>query len=435
MRSRSPETNLSSWLDDHRVINASGTMTSLGASSVSPEVAEAVRASLPYFLNMHSLQALAGRWISRLTGAEAGCVTASVAAGIAVGVAACIAGMDWSLAEALPDSSRIARAKIVLQKGHHVDFGSSVGQMIRLGGGTVVEVGSSTSCRCHQLEGALDAATAGAVYVISHHTVQSGMIGLKDFISICHARNVAVIVDAASEYDLRVPVQQDADIVLYSAHKFLGGLTAGIIAGKKGLVRACYLHQNVGIGRAMKVGKEGIVGTIAALQRWHSLDHRALHRDEYARALALHQGLSAVHGLAVEEVPDPTGNPITRIRVSPSGGPLAAMQLARALRAGSPPIYVRDHHVDLGYFELDPCNLMAGDVEIIITRIQQEMTSGGVCSKARGEKGVGPRHSRYYEDGLPGVEASAVPWLLQTSSPSRYDAELLGWPEGEEGSE
>ena len=49
-------------------------------------------------------------------------------------------------------------------------------------------------------------------------------------------------------------------MALYSAHKFLGGPTAGIVAGRKDLVRAAFL-QNHGIGRGMKVGKEGIVGS------------------------------------------------------------------------------------------------------------------------------------------------------------------------------
>ena len=86
-----------------------------------------------------------------------------------------------------------------------------------------------------------------------------------------------VIVDAASEYDLRGFVAAGADIAIYSAHKFLGGLTAGIVAGRKDLVRAAYL-QNGGIGRGMKVGKEGIVGAIAALEAWAQRDHAAHRR-------------------------------------------------------------------------------------------------------------------------------------------------------------
>ena len=68
-------------------------------------------------------------------------------------------------------------------------------------------------------------------------------------------------------------VAAGADVAIYSAHKFLGGLTAGIVAGKKELIRAAYL-QNAGIGRGFKVGKEGIVGAITALDAWASATTR-----------------------------------------------------------------------------------------------------------------------------------------------------------------
>lgn len=60
-------------------------------------------------------------------------------------------------------------------------------------------------------------------------------------------------------------MKDGGDLVLYSSHKFLGGPTGGIVAGRKDLVRAAYM-QNNGIGRGMKVGKESIVGAIAALK-------------------------------------------------------------------------------------------------------------------------------------------------------------------------
>lgn len=417
------------WLDSHRVINASGTMTSLGASSVSGEVASAVQAALPCFVDMHALQAFAGGWIARITGAQAGCVTASAAAGIAIGVAACVAGSDWTLVEALPDSTRAKRRHIVLQKGHEVEFGASVSQMIRLGGGIVREAGTSLSCQPHHLAGALDEETAAALFVVSHHTVQSGMIGFPAFVRICHEGGVPVIVDAASEYDLRVFVDQGADIVVYSAQKFLGGPTAGIVAGRKELIRACYLTQCAGIGRAMKVGKESIVGTVAALKRWQSLDHRQLHEEEYAKLAAIREGLAELQGLHVEEVADPTGNPITRLRLFPAGGPRSAAELAKALAAGRPPIVVRGHHVDLGFFELDPCNLLPGDVEQIVRRIREEATGPAGESKEGGSGGLGPRLSRYDGKGLPGVDASLVPWEFESPVPSRQEAELLEWPD------
>lgn len=427
MNSETIEQYLLRWLDTHRVINASGTMTSLGASSVSPEVASAVQSALPYFVDIHALQAFAGSWIARTTGAQAGCVTASAAAGIVIAVAACVAGSDWTLLEALPDSTGAKRRHVVLQRGHEVDFGASVSQMIRLGGGIVREIGTSISCQPHHLAGALDGETAAAVFVVSHHTVQSGMIGFTTFVQICHDAGVPVIVDAASEYDLRAFIDHGADIVVYSAHKFLAGPTAGIVAGRKELIRACYLNQSVGVGRAMKVGKESIIGTIAALKRWQSLDHRQLHKEEYAKLTALREGLAGLQGLRVEEIPDPTGNPITRLRIFPAGGPRAATALARALAAGRPPIVVRGHHVDLGFFELDPCNLLPGDVEEIVRRFGEETRGRG--QESNEERGLGPRLSRYDDEGLPVVDASLVPWEYETPVPSRQEAELLEWPD------
>jgi D-glucosaminate-6-phosphate ammonia-lyase len=115
--------------------------------------------------------------------------------------------------------------------------------------------------------------------VVSHHTVQFGLIPFEEFVAVAHAKGVPVIVDAASEYDLKRFIAGGADLALYSAHKFLGGLTAGIVAGKKALVRAAYF-QNGGIGRGMKVGKEGIVGAIAALEQWQQRDHAAIRARE-----------------------------------------------------------------------------------------------------------------------------------------------------------
>ena len=60
-----------------------------------------------------------------------------------------------------------------------------------------------------------------ALYVVAHHTVQYGMLSLEEFCEICHAKGVPVIVDAASEYDLRGFLARGADIVIYSGHKFL----------------------------------------------------------------------------------------------------------------------------------------------------------------------------------------------------------------------
>ena len=81
------------------------------------------------------------------------------------------------------------------------------------------------------------------LFVVSHQTSQHGQISLEQAAEICRERAVPLVVDAAAEYDLRGFVTMGAEIVVYSAHKFLGGMTAGIVAGRKSLVRAAYLQS------------------------------------------------------------------------------------------------------------------------------------------------------------------------------------------------
>src|SRR5699024_9192214 len=58
-----------------------------------------------------------------------------------------------------------------------------------------------------------------------------------------------------------------ADIVIISGAKALNGPTSGIIAGKKDLITAVRAHQ-FGIGRAMKVGKEAVLGLVRAVEEY-----------------------------------------------------------------------------------------------------------------------------------------------------------------------
>jgi D-glucosaminate-6-phosphate ammonia-lyase len=358
-------------LNLRRIINAAGTMTALGASAAVPEAVRAAREILPVFVEIDDLQREVSRTIARATGAEAGFVTASSSAGITLAVAAAMTGSDLERIARLPDTAGM-KSGIAIQRGHLIDYGAPIEQAIRLAGARVVAVGAMNSATSGDLEAALDDRSAAALYVVSHHTEQSGQIPLAEFATICQRRNVPLIVDAASEYDLTGFIAAGADIAIYSAHKFLGGLTAGIVAGKKALIRATYL-QNGGIGRGMKIGKEGIASTIAALEAWSKRDHSAHRRSEEARIALWMDQLGRIAGLRLELSPDPTGNPITRLRlrVDASAG-ITAWDLADTLAEGDRPVIVRDDEIAHGYFELDPCNLSNGEAAEVAERIVAE---------------------------------------------------------------
>jgi L-seryl-tRNA(Ser) seleniumtransferase len=264
--------------------------------------------------------------------------------------------------------------EVLVQMGHVVSYGAPVDQAIRLAGGKVVLVGQATSTHRFHMENAITDKTAAAVYVVSHHVVDYGLLNLKEFVEIAHAKGVPVIVDAASEYDLRIFLEQGADIALYSGHKFLGGPTSGIVAGRKELVRHAFL-QNMGIGRGMKVGKESIFGVMAALEAWEKRDHAGIRERETSYLNLWKRTLDGRPGLTALIEPDPTNNPLDRLRliVDPEQAHITAWDLADALAKGSPPIIVRDHEVEHRYFYLDPCNLHPGEEKIVAERLAQEL--------------------------------------------------------------
>ena len=355
-------------LNLRRVVNAAGTMTALGASAAIPDAVRAASEMLPWFVDVDDLQRKASRAIAKATGAEAGFVTASASSGITLAIAACMTGADLERIGLLPDTAGM-RNRVAIQAGHLIDYGAPIDQAIRLAGARVVPIGEAGKASVDQLAAALDEASAAALFVVSHHCVRTGQIPLSAFIEACRAKGIPLIVDAASEYDLTGFIAAGADIVVYSAHKFLGGLTAGIVAGQKDLVRSAYL-QNAGIGRGMKVGKEGIVGAVAALEAWSERDHDARRRCEDERVSLWLRVLAGAEGVRVEFSPDPTKNPITRLRlyIEPQSG-TTAWALADALAAGERPVAVRDDEIERGYFELDPCNLRNGEAEEVADRL------------------------------------------------------------------
>ena len=350
------------------IINASGTMTVLGASIMVPEAIAAMTAIAGEFVEMQHLHQLASEAVSLATGAEAGFITASCASAITLAVAATLTGDRLLAIERLPDTTGLKR-EVLVQLGHMVGYGASLEQTIAMTGARVVPVGTVSMARDYQLDDAITESTACAVFVVSHMTVQYAMLSLEQVCRICHAKGVPVIVDAASEYDLRGFLARGADLVVYSGHKFLGGPTSGIVAGSRALVQAAAL-QNRGIGRGMKVGKESIAGVMAALQAWGRRDHQAIRARERQALDLWMQVIAPSADVICRLVPDPTCNPLDRLRVTvlPTSH-WTACRLADALAAADPPVMVRDYQTDLGYFDLDPCNLHPGEAEKVAQQL------------------------------------------------------------------
>ncbi len=353
------------------VINASGTMTGIGASRVPDEVRATVDRILASFVDMDELQSRAGTIIARVTGAEAGCVASCSAAAMTQTVAACLTGANLAKIEAIPTVA--GERRVLLPMGHMVNYGAPVDQAIRLAGAEVVPVGTAAACETWHLANALAEGAAAAMYVVSHHTVRENELPMDVFIGLCRDHDVPVIVDMASEYDLTGPIALGASAAIYSGHKFLSGVTSGIVAGTSDLIRATYL-QHRGIGRTMKAGKESVVGAMAALEIWENRDHGAARRAEEARAALWMRELADIPGVALSLHADWTGNPITRVRIAitPQIAGFHAWELAGQLAARTPRIVVRDDLMERQELYLDPCNLTDEEAATVAAAIREE---------------------------------------------------------------
>ena len=353
------------------IINASGTMTALGASIMIPEAIKAMAEIGTEFVEMDDLQRVASETIARLTGSEAGFVASSAAGGIILSIAGAMTGSRLLAIEKLPLDTTGLKTEVILQYGHNAAYGNSIEQAIRIAGGAPVLAGSVSSCQPYQIEEAITDKTAAGFYTVAHSTISYGMLTLPEFCAIFHAKGLPVIVDAAAEYDLRRFIAEGADVAIYSGHKFLGGPTSGVVAGKKELIRAGYL-QNRGIGRGMKVGKESIVGLIAALEAWEVRDHAGIRARETAILDLWQKALTGYKGISLRISPDSTDNPVDRleVRVSKESG-FTAYGLVSALASGEPPVMVRGHQAEQGRFWMDPCNLHEGEPELVARRIKE----------------------------------------------------------------
>ena len=355
-----------------RVINACGKMTALAGAKVLPEIAAAAAESFSHFFELDELQAAAGRIIANSTGAESGCVTACTAAGITLGVAASMTGASLPRVLQLPDATGMPH-RVLIQKGHCVNYGNPITQSIRLAGATPVELGVINRCTVDEIRYALEqGGVASIVHVESHHTVRYGWVELGKVVELAHEFGVPVIVDgAAQDHRIRQLIGTGADVVLTSAHKYLCSTTGGIVAGQRQLIDAIYL-QNRGIGRPMKAGKEAIIGAMAALEYRDREDIAAWTAEQDRKVQLILNRLGDIAGLHLQVDPDPNGCPFSRARISPNPATTkhTAATLRDALADGNPTIVVRAHHTDEGYINIDAIEMTDEEIEYTCQRIR-----------------------------------------------------------------
>jgi L-seryl-tRNA(Ser) seleniumtransferase len=236
----------------------------------------------------------AGRKLAELTGAEWGMVTSGCAAAMSHATAACVAGGNPDLHVRIPDLTGFARDEVIIP-GHSRNVYDAA---IRAVGVRIVEVESP-----EDLQLAIGPRTA-MIYIFANGRNETGPMSLEAVAQIARPRNIPIMVDAAAEILTfpNVHLQRGATLVGYSGGKIIRGpQSAGLLLGRKDLVQAAWVHSapHHGYARAMKVGREEIVGMLTAVESWVKRDHEAEWKEWVNRADYVAKRVSKVPGITV----------------------------------------------------------------------------------------------------------------------------------------
>ncbi len=253
----------------HPLLNARGTYTIITGSTTLPEVKKAMDLASRSFVQMDELMDGVGQRLAELTGAEWGIVTDGCCAALTHATAAAIAGGNPERMQRLPDVSGLKNEVIVPGYSHNV-----YDHAVRMLGVKLVIVREAA-----ELEPAFNERTA-MVYILGGPG-DEGPLGTRAVSEVARKKNVPVIVDAAAEIltvKPNVHLDRGANAVAYSGGKCIRGpQAAGLLLGEKKWLQGAWINSapHHAFGRSLKVGKEEIMGMLAAVEMWMKRDHKA----------------------------------------------------------------------------------------------------------------------------------------------------------------
>lgn len=354
-----------------KVINASGRMTILGVSTPRSEVVDTVAHGLNEYFEMKDLVDKTGQYIAKLLNVENAVVVSCASAGIAQSVAAMIVQDDQALLYDLHSSDKYVPREIIVPKGHNVNFGAPISTMISLGGGIVVEAGYANECKPEHIESMINSDTAAILYVKSHHCVQKSMLSIAQTVEIAKKHGIPLIVDAAAEEDLQIYYQQGADLVIYSGAKAIEGPTSGLVIGKHQAIE-WVKKQSLGIGRPMKVGKEGILGLTKAIELYMMDPMQETGQQMVTKMTPFIENLNTLNGVSAQVIWDGAGRDIARTEITFDDKVTGknAVEMIHLMKQGDIAVYFREYKANEGKFEVDVRSVSAEQLDIIYSKIK-----------------------------------------------------------------
>ncbi len=352
------------------VINARGTFTILTGSQSLPQVKEAMNQASRSYVQMDELMNGVSQRLAELTETPWGIVTAGCCAALTSFTCAVIAGTNPERMQRLPNLSGLKSEVIIPDYSRNV-----YDHAIRMLGVKIIEVKTPA-----ELEAAFNERTA-LIYIYAGPG-DEGPLGTKAVSEIAGRHQVPVIVDAAAE-GLTFPnvhLQRGATAVAYSGGKCIRGpQAAGLLLGDKNLLQATWANSapHHAYGRSLKVGKEEIMGMLAAVEAWKTRDHEAEYRNWHSQLQLISAQITQVAGVTTHvEEPEGLSNrtPSLRIEWDASQLGITGQEVSKMLMETEPRIAlggasgVRPDKMKSSV-TVTPWMMMPGDDKIVAARI------------------------------------------------------------------
>jgi uncharacterized pyridoxal phosphate-dependent enzyme len=310
------------------IVNARGTYTYLSGCLELPEVRRAAEAASHHFVDLYELQRAAGKRLAELSGAQSGIVTSGAAAAMSQAAAGCIAGTDPEKVWQLPDTTGL-KDQIVMLGGRNA-FDSA----LRLAGGKLV-----IAAELADMAAAITPKTALVYTAWRDERVQ-------DALKVTKAAGVPLFVDASSSVppfeNFTKYAKWGVDLYAVSGGKGLSGpQCSGVLLGRADLIDAAMANSAPWEGavcRAMKVGKEEIMGVLAAIEYWSKADLGALNKMWQGRVERVAKLVETVPGVTTSiEIPVGSNSyPTLTINWDEAGFGMTVAQCVEELRQGEP---------------------------------------------------------------------------------------------------
>ena len=320
-------------------INANLPFTFLSATVVWPEVRRAIDEAAHYMVDVVELQRGVGRRLAEISGAQSGMVSSGAAGSMALATAACIAGTDPEKIWQLPDTTGL-KDQVIMWGGRSI-FDSA----LRLVGGKPVVVSSLDALR--------RAINDKIALLCTGYSADPDPIDpppLAEMVSICKSAGVPIFVDAAGGIppidNIRRYARMGVDLYGFSGGKGLRGPQAsGLLLGRQDLIEAALANATPVEGavcRAMKVGKEEIIGCMAALEKWLTIDLDVLYREQTEILKKIAAFVDSVPGVETKIELRAGSNRFMQlvVRWDEEAWGLTVDECGQELRVGDPPISV-----------------------------------------------------------------------------------------------